>query len=32
MDRLYTIYRVQGYLENHAGRLEQMTVEMGNEL
>ena len=31
MDRLYTIYRVQGYLENHAGRLEQMTVEMGNE-
>lgn len=31
MDRLYSIYRVQGYLGTHAGRLEQMTVEMGNE-
>lgn len=31
MDSLYTIYRVQGYLSTHAGRLEQMTVEMGSE-
>ena len=31
LDRLYTIYRVQGYLATHAGRLEQMTVESGNE-
>ena len=31
LDRLYTIYRVQGYLGTHAGRLEQMTVESGNE-
>ena len=31
LDRLYTVYRVQGYLETHAGRLEQMTVESGNE-
>ena len=30
-DRLYTIYRVQGYLATHAGRLEQMTVQSGNE-
>ena len=30
-DELYTIYRVQGYLSADAGRLEQMTVEMGNE-
>ena len=31
LDRLYTIYRVQGYLATHAGRLEQMTVQSGNE-
>lgn len=31
LDRLYTIYRVQGYLATHASRLEQMTVESGNE-
>lgn len=31
LERLYTIYRVQGYLGTHAARLEQMTVEMGNE-
>lgn len=31
MDSLYKLYRVQGYLSAHAGRLEQMTVEMGNE-
>lgn len=30
-DRLYTIYRVQGYLGTHAGRLEQLTVQSGNE-
>lgn len=29
-DRLYTIYRVQGYLGTHAGRLEQMTVKDSN--
>lgn len=31
LDRLYTIYRVQGYLATHAGRLEQMTVESATE-
>ena len=31
LDRLYTIYRIQGYLATHAGRLEQMTVQSGNE-
>lgn len=30
-DELYTIYRVQGYLGAHAGRLEQLTVQSGNE-
>ena len=31
LDRLYTIYRVQGYLATRVGRLEQMTVQSGNE-
>lgn len=31
LERLCTIYRVQGYLGTHAARLEQMTVEMGSE-
>lgn len=30
-EKLYTIYRVQGYLTTHAGQLEQMTVKQGNE-
>ena len=30
-DKLYTIYRVQGYLTAYAGQLEQMTVKQGNE-
>lgn len=30
-DALYRIYRVQGYLNTGARRLEQMTVERGNE-
>lgn len=31
LDKLYTIYRLQGYLKSYAGTLEQMTVEMGTE-
>ena len=30
-ERLYTIYRLQGYLTAHAGQLEQLTVNQGNE-
>ncbi len=30
-ERLYTIYRVQGYLCTYAGQLEQMMVKIGNE-
>lgn len=29
--KLYTIYRLQGYLITYAGQLEQMTVKSGNE-
>ncbi|WP_124066790.1 histidine kinase [Clostridium sp. E02] len=29
--KLYTIYRLQGYLTTYAGQLEQMTVKSGNE-
>lgn len=31
LKRLYLVYRVQGYLRDHAGNLEQMTVQQGNE-
>ncbi len=31
LEKLYTIYRVQGYLGAYGGQLEQMSVEMGSE-
>ena len=31
LKHLYLVYRVQGYLRDHAGNLEQMTVQQGNE-
>lgn len=31
LDSLYTVYRMQEYLGSYAGRLEQLTIEMGSE-
>lgn len=31
MDTLYSVYRIQDYLQDYAGRLQQMNVEEGNQ-